>query len=169
MTTKCEWMHNLLDDLPLMQWPFDIEELPDNGVYFFYEEGEFFGHGSKDKSRIVRVGTHREGNFKSRMRDHFLFNELKMNFDKTQSPPHDRSIFRTNLGRAILNKEKNDYLKIWNLDFTTKKNRTELSHLRNIPLEKKIETQVTNLLQNNFSFKYLIVKGQEKTNGFKRN
>ena len=141
MTTKCEWLHHLLDDLPLMQYPFDIEELPDNGVYFFYEDGEFFGHGSKDKPRIVRIGTHREGNFKSRMRDHFLFNKLKMNFDKTQSPPHDRSIFRTNLGRAILNKEKNDYLKIWNLDFTTKKNRTELSHLRNIPLEKKIETQ----------------------------
>ena len=167
MTTKCEWLHNLLDDLPLMQYPFDIEELPDNGVYFFYEDGEFFGHGSKDKPRIVRIGTHREGNFKSRMRDHFLFNKLKMNFDKTQSPPHDRSIFRTNLGRAILNKEKNDYLKIWNLDFTTKKNRTELSHLRNIPLEKKIETQVTNLLQNNFSFKYLIVKGQEKRMGSK--
>tara|TARA_Y100000590_G_scaffold401626_1_gene486638 strand:- start:126 stop:839 length:714 start_codon:yes stop_codon:yes gene_type:complete len=167
MTKKCEWLHNLLDDLPLIQWPFNIEKLPDNGVYFFYEEGEFFGHETKNKSRIVRVGTHREGNFKSRMGDHFLFNESKMNFDKMKPPPHGRSIFRTNLGRAILNKEKNDYLDIWNTDFTTKKNRIELSDLRDIPLEKKIETQVTSLLQNNFSFKYLIVKGQEKRMGSK--
>ncbi|KFM19419.1 hypothetical protein AAA799P11_00743 [Marine Group I thaumarchaeote SCGC AAA799-P11] len=40
-----------------------------------------------------------------------------------------------------------------------------LSHLRNISLEKKIETQVTDLLQNTFSFKYLIIQGQEKRMG----
>lgn len=165
MTEKCQWLHNLLEDLPLIKYPFDVEKLPDNGVYFFYEKGESYGHNSKDKPRIVRVGTHREGNFKSRMKDHYLFNNSKMDFNKTQSPPHNRSIFRTNLGRAILNQEKNDYLKIWNLDFTTKKNRVELSHLRNISLEKKIETQVTDLLQNTFSFKYLIIQGQEKRMG----
>ncbi len=167
MTENCEWLHNLLDDLPLVKYPFDIEKLPDNGVYFFYEKDEVYGHGSKNKPRIIRVGTHREGNFKSRMKDHFLFNESKMNFDKNQSPPHDRSIFRTNLGRAILNKEKNDYLKIWNTDFTTRKNREEFSHLRDVELERKIETRVTKLLHDNFSFKYLIVEGQEKRMGSK--
>jgi len=167
MSDTCRWLHEILIDLPLVQHPFDIEKLPNNGVYFFYEKGELYGHGSKKKPRIIRVGTHREGNFKSRMKDHFLFSESKMNFDKTQSPPHDRSIFRTNLGRAILNKEKNDYLKIWNIDFTTRKNREEFSHLRNVKFEKKIETQVTKLLQNNFSFKYLIVEGQEKRMGSK--
>lgn len=167
MTESCEWLHDLLDDLPLVKHPFDIEKLPNNGVYFFYEKGESYGHNSKKKPRIIRVGTHREGNFKSRMKDHFLFNESKMNFDKTKSPPHNRSIFRTNLGRAILNKEKNDYLKIWNIDFTTRKNREKFSHLRDVKFEREIETQVTKLLQNNFSFKYLIVEGQEKRMGSK--
>lgn len=164
---SCEWLHNLLDDLPLVKYPFDIEKLPDNGVYFFYEKGESYGHSSNDKPRIVRVGTHREGNFKSRMKDHFVFNESKMNFDSHQSPPHDRSIFRTNLGRAILNKGGNDYLKIWNIDFTTKKNREEYSHKRDVTFEREIESQVTKLLRNNFSFKYLIVEGQEKRMGSK--
>ena len=164
---NCEWLHNLLEDLPLLRYPFDIEKLPDNGVYFFYEKGELHGHNSKDKPRIVRVGTHREGNFKSRMKDHFIFNDSKMNFNQNQSPPHDRSIFRTNLGRAILNKSNSKYLKIWNTDFTTKKNREELSHLRNIKFEKEIETKVTKLLHENFSFKFLIVEGEEGRIGSK--
>jgi len=140
MTETCEWLHLLLEELHIMKYPFKINDLPGNGVYFFYENGEYWGHDSDTShQRIVRVGTHREGNFKSRMKDHYLFNESKMNFDRTKSPPHDRSIFRTNLGRAILNKEKNEYLKIWNIDFTTRKNRDEFSHLRDIELEKKIE------------------------------
>jgi len=167
MTESCGWLHDLLDNMSLVKYPFNIKKLPDNGVYFFYEKGEVYGHGSKNKPRIVRVGTHREGNFKSRMNDHFLFNDCKMNFDKTQSSPHDRSIFRKNLGRAILNKEGNNYLKIWNTDFTTRKNREEFSHLRDIQFEKEIETQVTKLLHDNFSFKYLIVDGQEKRMGSK--
>ncbi len=168
MTETCEWLHLLLEELHIMKYPFKINDLPGNGVYFFYENGEYWGHDSDTShQRIVRVGTHREGNFKSRMKDHYLFNESKMNFDRTKSPPHDRSIFRTNLGRAILNKEKNEYLKIWNIDFTTRKNRDEFSHLRDIELEKKIEIKVTNLLRENFSFKYLIVEGQEKRMGSK--
>ena len=31
----------------------------------------------------------------------------------------DRSIFRKNIGRAILNKNNDSFLEIWNLDFTT--------------------------------------------------
>lgn len=164
---NCEWLHNLLEDLPLVRYPFDIEKLPDNGVYFFYEKGELNGHNSKNKPRIIRVGTHREGNFKSRMKDHFIFNDSKMDFNQNQSPPHDRSIFRTNLGRAILNKRNSEYLKIWNTDFTTKKNREELSHLRNIEFEKEIETEVTKLLHEDFSFKFLIAEGEEGRIGSK--
>ncbi len=163
----CRWLHEILADLPSIRHPFDIEKLPDNGVYFFYEKGELYGHCSENRPRIVRIGTHREGNFKSRIKDHFLFNESKMNFDKTRSPPHDRSIFRKNLGRAILNNEKNVYLKIWDIDYTTRENRKELSDQRNIKLERKIEAQVTTLLQYNFSFKYLIIKGQERRIGSK--
>lgn len=166
-TDSCEWLHNLLEELPLVRYPFDIEKLPENGVYFFYEKGEKNGHNSKNKPRIVRVGTHREGNFKARMKDHFIFNNAKMNFNQNQSPPHDRSIFRTNLGRAILNKRNKEYLKIWNTDYTTKKNRKELSHLRNIEFEKEIETEITKILHENFSFKFLIAEGEEERIGSK--
>ena len=126
---------------------------------------ELYGHGSKDRPRIVHVGTHREGNFRSRIKDHFLFNESKMNFDKTQSPPHDRSIFRKNLGRAILNHERDDYLKTWDINFTTRENRKKFAEQRDVILEKRVEAKVTTLLQYNFSFKYLIIPGQEKRMG----
>jgi hypothetical protein len=71
--------------LQLIRYPFDINKLlPNNGVYFFYEDGEVWGHGSADddtnnnnKPRIVRIGTHKDGNFKSRISEYFLLNESK--------------------------------------------------------------------------------------------
>ena len=57
--------------------------------------------------RIVRVGTDTgQNNLKSRMSQHFT-NENK-----------DRSIFRKNIGRAILNKNNSSLLNYWNLDLT---------------------------------------------------
>jgi len=167
MSDTCRWLHEILMDLPLVQHPFDVSELPDNGIYFLYEHGEIWGHTDDSRSRIVRIGTHKDGNFKSRISEHFLLKESKMNFNKNKPAPHERSIFRKNLGRAILNKEKNDYLKVWEIDFTTRKNRKNLSHLRDIDLEKRIETQITNSLRKHFSFRYLIVEGEEGRMGAK--
>jgi hypothetical protein len=39
-------------------------------IYFFYEDGEFWGHGG-NRLRIVRIGTHKDGNFRSRIKEHF--------------------------------------------------------------------------------------------------
>jgi len=167
MSVTCGWLHGILIVLPIIRHPFDISKLPDNGVYFLYEDGEAWGHVDDPKPRIVRIGTHKDGNFKSRISEHFLLNESKMNFDKNKPAPHARSIFRKNLGRAILNKEKNDYLKVWEIDFTSRKNREKLSHLRDIDLEKRIETQITNSLRKHFSFRYLIVEGEEGRMGAK--
>ena len=100
MPDNCKILHELLERLPLIKYPFDADRLPDNGIYFFYEHGEFQAHTSKP--RIVRVGTHNQNNFKSRIRDHYV-SDSKMNFDSNRSPPHDRSIFRKNIGRAMLN------------------------------------------------------------------
>src|SRR3970282_701015 len=118
MAGVCKWLHEELESLPLVRHPFDLEELPENGIYFFYERGEVWGHGA-EKARIVRVGTHREGNFRSRIAGHFLLDESRMVFDRTQSPPHDRSIFRKHIGRALLAKNNDPYLEIWNIDFMT--------------------------------------------------
>jgi hypothetical protein len=50
------------------------------GVYFFYKEGENSDHHSNSISRprIVRIETHKENNFRSRVSEHFLLNEPKM-------------------------------------------------------------------------------------------
>jgi hypothetical protein len=68
---------------------------------------------------VVRIGTHRDGNFRSRIGEHFLLNESKMNFTAENPAPHERSIFRKNIGRALLNRAGDDYLKTWEIDFTT--------------------------------------------------
>ena len=136
-SSDCQWLHEQIERLPLIKYPFDLDNLPDDGIYFFYEDGEVWGHGGS-KNRIVRIGAHRSGNFKSRMNDHFVFDKNKMAFNAMRPAPKERSIFRKNIGRALLNKEKSKYLKIWEIDFTDRESRDTKSHLRNIELEKMV-------------------------------
>ena len=159
MSEICRWLHKQLEQLELIQFPFRLEDLPENAVYFFYEDGETWGHGAS-KPRIVRVGTHRDGNFRSRIKEHFLFDETRMDFDATRSAPHDRSIFRKNIGRALLNKNHDGYLQVWEIDFTTHAKRDSYGHLRNIEKEKEIESEITKILRNSFSFRYLHINDQ---------
>jgi hypothetical protein len=71
------------------------------------------------RPRIVRVGTHRDGNFGSRIAEHFLLNERKMAFTQDQPRPHDRSIFRCHIGGALLTKAGDPYLPVWAVDLKT--------------------------------------------------
>jgi len=166
MSDLCKWLHEQLEQLPLIRFPFELEQLPKNGIYFFYEKGEIWGHGG-NKLRIVRIGTHKEGNFRSRIREHYLLDESKMNFDSAKPAPHERSIFRKNIGRALLNKTKDDYLKIWEIDFTTKKSREEFGYERDIEKEKKIESDITRILKEKFSFRFIKFDSQVKRMGTK--
>ena len=104
----CRWLHSQLDPLPMIKFPFDIMKLPLNGIYFFYEQGEDADHSNRVErvsvnndnatSRIVRVGTHKENHFQSRISEHFLLNEVtKMQFTIANPKPSDRSIFRKNI------------------------------------------------------------------------
>lgn len=165
-TEYCHWLHNALEELPMIRYPFDINILPVNGIYFFYQEGEFGGHEG-NMPKIVRIGTHRDRNFRSRIKEHFLFDESKMNFDQMRSKPSDRSIFRKNIGRALLNKEKDDYLEIWEIDFTTRQNRERYNSLRDIKREKDIESYITKILRQQFSFRFIIVDNQTERMGGK--
>lgn len=158
----CDVVHMALERLPLTRYPFDIDDMPDAGVYFFYEDGESWGHCDGEKPRIVRVGTHRKNNFHSRMRDHYTSDSRSMNLDTRKSLPHDRSIFRKNLGRAILNKEGNPYLNVWNIDFTTREAREKKSYLRNVEEDTRIEVEVTKLLRERFSFRFVVLEEEEK-------
>ncbi len=159
MSELCKWLHEQLEQVPAIRFPFEVEQLPNNGIYFFYEDGETWGHGG-DRLRIVRIGTHKDGNFRSRIGEHFLLNEAKMDFDATKPAPHERSIFRKNIGRVLLARTKDDYIKIWELKFTSKQTRTDFGHKRDIQKEKKVESEVTRILRLNFSFRFIMVDDQ---------
>lgn len=70
----------------------------------------------------------------------------KMDFTIANPKPSDRSIFRKNIGRTVLNKENDYYHKIWDIDFTTKEN-SKMNLLRNIEKEKQIESDITKTLR----------------------
>lgn len=164
MSESCKWLHENLEILKQVKFPFKLELLPRNGIYFFYENGETWGHGER-KSRIVRVGTSKDGNFRSRISEHFLFDESKMSFDANRPAPHDRSIFRKNIGRALLNQRRDKYLQIWEIDFTSHKQRMNFGHLRDMKKEKEIEQEISRILRFNFSFRFIELEGQTKRMG----
>ena len=164
MAELCWWLNNQLEQLSTVEYPFDLGRLPENGIYFFYEKGEVWGHG-ENRPRIVRIGTHREGNFQSRIAEHFLPNEAKMKFDVTRPPPHDRSIFRKHIGRALLNRDHDPYLAVWNIDLMTKEALNTHAHLRDIDKERRIETEVTRILRQQFSFGFIALEGQAERIG----
>lgn len=89
-----------------------------------------------------------------------------MKFTQTNPKPSDRSIFRKNIGRALLNKQGDfDYLKVWEIDFTSNIKRANYSHLRDIEKERTIELQITELIRKRFYFRFIPLEGQEKRIG----
>ena len=166
MSKKCKWLHEALEKLPLIKYPFKLESLPLSGIYFFYEGGEIWGHGDK-KLRIVRIGTHRRNNFRNRISEHFLINERKMDFDNNKPKPSDRSIFRKNIGRALLNKNEDPYLKIWEIDFLPRDSRIKYGNLRDKEKEKSIEKQITDILRDKFFFRFIIIENEDERIGSK--
>lgn len=166
MSELCKWLHGQLEQLPLVKFPLKLEQLPENGIYFFYEDGEIWGHGG-NKPRIVRIGTHKEGNFRSRIKEHYLLDESKMNFDRNKPKPSDRSIFRKNIGRALLNRDSDDYLQVWETDSMTRKKRESLGYKRDIDKEKRIESKITRILRDHFSVRFLLIGGQMERMGSK--
>lgn len=166
MSETCQWLHQILEELPLVTYPFGLSSLPENAIYFFYEEGETWGHGG-DNLRIVRVGTHRGGTFRGRMNEHYLVNDSKMDFDIHSARPHDRSIFRKNIGRALLNRDGDNYLHVWDLDLISANNRTQHTHLRDVGKEKALEREVTRILRQQFCFRFIVVDDRKDRVGDK--
>ena len=81
-----------------------------------------------------------------------------MNFTSKMPAPHERSIFRKNIGRALL--EGDEYLDTWEIDFTTTANRNKLAYKRNIDKEKEIEAKITDILRQRFSFRFIVSEEQ---------
>jgi hypothetical protein len=52
-TALCEWLHQRLDALPMFSYPFDVEALPSNGIYFFYENGESISFMKTENTAVM--------------------------------------------------------------------------------------------------------------------
>ncbi len=147
MSEVCSNIHHLFNTLKRCSFPFDQLKIPTNGIYVLFEKGET-SHGG---DRIVRIGTHTgENQLRSRLAQHFI-NENK-----------DRSIFRKNIGRALLNKTNDSFLEQWEIDLTTRKSKEKFKAKIDMLRQKKIEKNVTECLQNNFSFIVFEVKEKDK-------
>ncbi|MCF8223728.1 MAG: hypothetical protein K9J25_11315 [Bacteroidales bacterium] len=149
MTSLYDQVHDLFNSKRRFYFPFDddIEQIPENGIYIIFEKGEKY----KQWDRIVRVGTHTGQNqLRSRLKQHFI-KENK-----------NRSIFRKNIGRCLLNNVNNDYLIIWELDTTSRVNKQKYGHLINRTFEQKIEKEISRYIQRNLSFTVFEVENKEE-------
>lgn len=144
---NCKDLHALFNSLPRFSFPFDESSIPKNGIYILFEKGEA-AHGL---DRIVRVGTHTgEGQLPSRLKQHFILENK------------DRSIFRKNIGRCILNKNKDEFLSQWELDLTPKVSKDQFMDRIDFQKQKEMEQKVTKYIQNNFSFVIIPVFNKNK-------
>lgn len=135
--SDCEILHHIFNGMPRLKWS-DIKSLPfNNGIYIMFEKGEHYN----ELDRIVRVGTHRADNrLINRIQNHFV-NENK-----------DGSIFRKNIGRALLHRYNDPYEEIWELDTSSPEIKAKYEDKLNLEYKSQIEKQVTSYLQNNISF-----------------
>jgi hypothetical protein len=88
-----------------------------------------------------------------------------MAFTQDQPRPHDRSIFRCHIGGALLNKTGDPYLSVWEKNLTARKARDAKRHLRDISKEVSTEGEVTQILREKFSFKFIEIADQMQRMG----
>jgi hypothetical protein len=149
MTYLYDKIHDLFNSKKRFHFPFDVDldQIPQNGVYIIFEKGEQY----KQYDRIVRVGTHKGNNqLRSRLYQHFVL------------PNKNRSIFRKNIGRALLNKDSNPYLRIWELDTTSRADKIKNTPLINMTFEQELEGQISKYIQHNLSFVVFRVNTKDK-------
>lgn len=132
-TNLCKAVHEFFNQMPRMNYKTISDISFANGIYIMFEKGQKYG----ELDRIVRIGTHTsDDRLKNRLRDHFI------------SKNKDGSIFRKNIGKAILNKNYDTYLYIWSLDTSNRNNKDKIDEEK----EAQIEDSVSNYLQNNITF-----------------
>jgi len=137
VTDTCDQLHLALQGLEQHRFPFISALIPLNGIYVLFEKGET-GHGG---DRIVRIGTHTgEGQLQSRLKQHFV------------TPNKDRSIFRKNIGRALLNRNHDPFLRQWEFDLTTREAKRELGPLVDFRKQEEMEHQVSAYIHERFEF-----------------
>ena len=136
-------LHQLFERLPRYSWK-NIDAIPfENGIYIVYERGETF----QGYARVVRVGTHTSQNrLKQRLKDHFVRED------------HNASIFRKNIGKALLRRARDPYLETWSLDTSRPGNIDRANRM----LEAQIENSVSDYMRKNLCFSVFPVETAEE-------
>jgi hypothetical protein len=98
----------------------------------------------------VRIGTHTGDNqLKSRLLQH------------TTSENKDRSIFRKNIGRALLTRNNDDFLEYWEHDLTSRANHERYFNPSFIAKQQEVEHHVSAYIRERCSFVVLSVPKAE--------
>lgn len=143
----CHSLHQLFAGIPVCSFPYQESEIPKNGIYVLFEDGEE-AHGT---SRIVRIGTHTGNNqLRPRLKQHFL-NEKK-----------DRSIFRKNIGRCLLNRDNDPFLEFWELDLTSSAAKAEYAAKIDHKKQNEIESRVTEYIRSHLRFVAFEVRDKDR-------
>jgi len=151
--TMCYKLHKLFNNMQRYTTE-TINEIPfKNGIYIFFEKGEKFG----EWDRIVRVGTD--------LGQNHLINRLKQHLVKENK---DSSVFRKNIGRAILSKTNNPLIDYWNIRFTIKENKELFYNEEKAEECKKIEKQITEFMNSKLSFVVFPLQTKEERLRFEK-
>lgn len=141
----CERLHHAVHALPTHGFPLVKSDVPQSGIYILFEVGEI-GHGGL---RIVRIGTHKgDGRLWPRLRQHFV------------SRNKDGSIFRKNLGRALLGRDDDPFLDDWNLNLSVRENRQRYGGRVDPDVQRQVEQRVSDYIQTKFQFVLLEVSNE---------
>ena len=149
---QCARLHQITHRLERHQFPPPDKGIPTNGLYFMFETGETAHAGE----RIVRIGSHTGiGNLAARLREHITLNK-------------DRSIFRKNIGRALLSKDHDPFLEVWNLDLTKRMDRQRHRHLVDRAKQARIERAVSDYIRYHVSFSVIPARSEDIALGLER-
>jgi hypothetical protein len=147
LVNNCGHLHQWARHKKRYRFPFDAKDIPSDGIYLLFEKGEE-GHGGE---RVVRVGTHTGvGQLYHRLLQHFVVENK------------DRSIFRKNIGRALLSKKKDPYLSVWELDMTPAAARQKYKKLVKATHQQGVERAVSAYMRRAFSFVFVPMPKKEK-------
>lgn len=137
MSVVCRDLHLFLARRTRHTFPFASGGIPANGIFVLFEKGE----KAHTVDRIVGVGTHTgENQLPTRIKQHFV-NQNK-----------DRSLFRKNIGRAMLSREHSPFLEQWEWNLTTPAGRAEYGERIDLKKLDATEARVSAYIQANFQF-----------------
>ena len=147
MSRECERLHEKFSALPRLSDGYRKEQVPNNGLYVVFENGE----AAHNTDRIVRIGTHTgKDNLPKRINEHLY------------TPNKDRSIFRKHIGRCILAKRNDPFLEQWEIDLTTRANRVKYAEKIDFEKLEEIEQEVSAYIAGNLSFVVVEVENKQK-------